>query len=266
MFKKISSLILVIVMLVTLLPNVYAEDKKINPYEGISLGEDISGAKGTAYQVVNGAIGYLGPNQHFWYNNVDFGERGPMKAELVVNANKTYGTGTAIFRLDAADGPIFAQLHLPDVFADVTASTYKTVELELLMEITGVHTVYMFTAGNATYRALNFYEIPDPDLVFTVYDESKYAFSDIADSKYCYDINLVSGLGFELAGEDATVVDPDGYMPRGKFADLLLGLVDVDDVKEKRAFSDVDESHPYYDSINKVAALGYMRGVGDGKF
>lgn len=266
MFKKISSLILVIVMLVTLLPNVYAEDKKINPYEGIALGEDMSGANGTAYQVVSGSIGYLGPDMHFWYNNVDFGKRGPMKVELVLNANKKYGTGTAVFRLDSADGPIFAQLSLDETFAEVDAVTTKTVEMELLMEITGVHTVYMFTAGNASYRSLNFYEIPDPDSVFTVYDESKYAFSDIADSKYCYDINLVSGLGFKLADEDATVVDPDGYMPRGKFADLLLGLVDVDDVKERRAFSDVDETHPYYDSINKVAALGYMRGVGDGKF
>lgn len=267
MFKKISSLILVIVMLVSLLPNVYAADEMLNPYEGISLGDDLSGANNTTYRVEAGKIGYVGPNQHYWYDNVDFGKLGPMKAEVVIASKNSYATGTVVFRLDATDGPVIAEVSLAEAFAEITTYSRHTIELELLTEITGVHTVYMFTANaTADYYSLNFVETPDPALLYTEYDERSNTFPDIADSKYCYDINLVSGLGFKLADEGAEKLYPDGYMTRGKFADLLLGLLDAENVAAERAFSDVDEEHPYYDSINKIAALGYIRGVGDGKF
>lgn len=88
-------------------------------------------------------------------------------------------------------------------------------------------------------------------------------FSDVADSPYATQINTLAA--YRLLRGDNGVFSPSKALTRAELCVMLAHLLDVSDGRSV-LFTDVDNSSWYASSVNAIAKLGLVDGLGDGSF
>jgi len=103
-------------------------------------------------------------------------------------------------------------------------------------------------------------------MVSTLYgDESRSRlFTDVSESKYADAINTLGVYGI-LNGTGDGAFDPTGTLTRAQLCALLAQALDISASTENH-FTDVPSDRWYADSINAMAEMGLVTGVGAGHF
>jgi C-terminal peptidase prc len=89
-------------------------------------------------------------------------------------------------------------------------------------------------------------------------------FSDVADSAYSTAINTLGTYGI-LNGVGDGNFDPNGTLTRAQLCAMLAQALNVKG-KESVLFTDVPEGAWYTADVNAIASLGFVNGLGDGRF
>ena len=90
------------------------------------------------------------------------------------------------------------------------------------------------------------------------------SFSDVADSAYATEINILGTYGI-LGGDGAGHFFPERTLTRAELAAILAQALNVSS-NASGLFSDVSDDRWFASDVNAVASLGFMSGVGDGRF
>ena len=90
------------------------------------------------------------------------------------------------------------------------------------------------------------------------------SFSDVADSAYATEINILGTYGI-LGGDGAGHFFPERTLTRAELAAILAQALNVSS-NASGLFSDVSDDRWFASDVNAVASLGFMGGVGDGRF
>ena len=110
-------------------------------------------------------------------------------------------------------------------------------------------------------------EIPlDSALAAQLYDITfdSRAFSDVSSSRYANEINVLGTYGI-LGGDGAGHFFPNRTLTRSELAAMLAQALNVTS-NASMGFNDVADAAWYCEDVNAIASLGFMGGVGDGRF
>lgn len=91
-------------------------------------------------------------------------------------------------------------------------------------------------------------------------------FTDISNSKYEQDINLLYDLGV-VNGKTATSFDPESTLTRAEYTAIVLRLLGMEGAPaSENVFTDVSSTHWAASSITVAHNLGLVNGMGNGTF
>ncbi|MBQ7108736.1 MAG: S-layer homology domain-containing protein [Clostridia bacterium] len=257
--KKIC-ILLVLVMLLSCISvtNVFAA--KRDAYAGFTAYgfDETTSTKCTT----NGKLGSSGSKQTYTYKDVDFGEDGADAVIVGIDTVPQYDTTFNLYIDDPKGTPIASIL---------TEGAGWGVVVEQYAKLTGIvkgrHDVYLVTGGDGVnFYNITFNEKSMENAVYNRYDPNKSSFSDISDSEYKEDIEIINQLGFLPA------IENDMYYPkmpvtRGKFAEAACRMLGDSAIAGKSGrFPDVNSETPYANAINTMAEMNYMNGSDDGNF
>lgn len=270
MIKKIGAYILILVLMLSLIPQVGAAVTR-DAYAGFVLYDPDGASQGTNHREELGRLSYIVPGAFYWYE-VDFGDSLPATMELKASAGAG-DVATVSFYLDAQNGPLIGQC----TFTGEGYNTPIPCEMDVLTEFKGTHTIYMKIASvNSGYYSLKFVPKPDASEKYTEYgSEDGDVFRDIADSPFRREINFIAELGFNIDRDENGILYPDTddgmlypefYVSRGRFARAMSYLLGDSTKIGDVSFTDVPKDHRHYESICKAVSAGFMSGYGDGTF
>lgn len=90
------------------------------------------------------------------------------------------------------------------------------------------------------------------------------AFTDVSSSRYATEINTLATYGM-LGGDGAGHFFPERTLTRAELAAMLAQALNISG-KTSMGFADVADTAWYAGSVNAIAGLGFMGGVGGGRF
>lgn len=261
--KKIS-LFLALVMLFSIiaLPQTGSAAGKLDPYVGFGMGLfDETTASG--YKVTEaGMLGTSGANQTYTYKNVDFGDVSPTSVKLTFAGDASNAGLIVRLYVDSTNNTPIAE------FVSETAGWGAKIEhtAEITQEITGVHTLYLKTASKTMdFQTVRFIQPLTGSLVYEEYSTENNAYTDIAESEYRREINILKGIG--LSHRPDALYYPSLPVTRGAFTEIIAKIgYAVPQTSTEPVFTDVDEQHARFDSIMSAYAAGYVGGFEDGSF
>ncbi len=89
-------------------------------------------------------------------------------------------------------------------------------------------------------------------------------FDDVSESDFADEINALATYGL-LQGDGSGSFHPEGTITRAELCDMLAQLLNVS-TSTQGYFTDVTEGHWYTSSVNAMALMGFVDGVGGGLF
>ena len=259
-----TALFLVFVMLMSLfaLPMGATAASSLNPYAGFSTAsfDEVSGTP----KSTSGKVATMG-KMTLTYKNIDFGASSPESVTLEIANDPSYTDQVVELYVDKVGGNPFATFTVKTGTGWSNITTFKS---NIKVDISGVHTVYLVTAAKAAdYYNMAFRMALTGDAVYKEYNQDNNVYSDIKDSPYRREINMMHDLGLMLKKEGEKFY-PGHPVKRGDFANIIHNMmqnISVSDAKEI-VFPDVPEKSEYFESVSFASSMGYISGYPDGTF
>lgn len=249
--KRILTIFVIIALVLTCV-TIPVSAETISAYEFVSvkkINKDLSTLT-SAFHYTGDLAGGLNPGTILVFT-VDFGSESPIG--LISNAAWPEDR-TTYFHLDAADGPLIAEV--PVVPIDYTTSQPTTVKINT--KVTGVHNVYVsWNKQHCNYYGFQFIAPTKKAFEYSSYD-GKNIYTDIEDTAIKTKAELLWGLGI-LRNDKGTEFKGNLPVSRGEFADAVYGIL------EERMTAEEEKNK---ETIGDVAPIetGYSDVAGDSKF
>lgn len=262
--KKIA-IILALTVILTCLSGInvsYAAG--LNPYAGFSmtLFDESTNAKCTT---AGGMLGASGRNAVYTYKDVDFGTTPPVSVMLEIGGPANTTDKIVSLYIDKATGDPIATFNATTQGWNIATPH----SCDITTTITGIHTVYLKTSSNGDNNFFNirFTQLLTGDSTYQDYDESASYFTDVKDSPYLREINIIHDLGFDLKGVEDKLYYPHLPVTRGRFTQIVAKMMNGDSYSgDSSQFDDVQEGSEFASAVAFCTERGYISGYGDGTF
>ncbi len=261
MKKKILCFIMVLALVVSYVPSVFAE-RVHNIYDIVYFADYDASSISTVGITPEGAVKDL-KSANLMFKDVNFGNESPIKAEVVAGCGGTQQVKLQ-FRLDSPSGQQLFEIQLENTgWADYTYEIFLDD-----VKVTGKHDLYVVNAMNGTGNLMSFKFTKPPEKVaaFPEYPAKDY-YSDIADNKYREKINLVGALGL-IDGYDVNEYNPELGVTRGEFARAIYKLIseEREEVISEQPFDDVFTDEVFAEAVHYLKDKGIITGRDDNTY
>lgn len=257
--KKFTSIILICVLILAYTMPAMGADIK-DAFGTISTSELDSVANGTV-NTSTGVLGYTGSTTRACFKNVNFSKKA-VSVELYSGTGPDSAGAIISVHLDSESGTKLASVPINAC----GWGNYEWNTAPISAEISGTHDIWLvWETSAANFVEMKFVAETNNTTGFLEY-KNKSSYSDIADTPYSYQIEVMKGLGFfENFNNDE--FQPNLPVKRDEFADVLYRLYDekpsqnVSDI-----FRDVDDSCEQGKAIAGLYEKGIVLGGDNSEF
>ena len=211
-----------------------------------------------------GMLGASGANAVYTYKDIDFGEAPPVSVMLEIGGPAGSVFENVALYIDAPTGDPIATFNAATEGWSVATPCY----CEISQTILGVHDLYLKTAkSTSNFFNVRFTQLLTGDSTYKEYDSTFSEFTDVLESKYLREINIIHELGLDLKEPTEKMYYPHLPVTRGRFAGVVAAMVSENLYSGSKCdFKDVESGSAYESAIALCTELGYVQGYEDGTF
>lgn len=211
-----------------------------------------------------GMLGASGANAVYTYRDINFGDAPPVSVMLEIGGPAGSVFENVALYIDAPTGDPIATFNVTTEGWSIATPAY----CEISQTILGVHDLYLKTAkSTSNFFNIRFTQLLTGDSTYKEFDPTFSEFTDVSESEYLREINIIHELGLDLKQPTDKMYYPHLPVTRAKFAGVVASMISENLYSGSKCdFEDVESGSEYEAAIALCTDRGYIRGYEDGTF